>query len=74
MNDSEPAGEPGRPWQFSVRSMMLTTASCALMFAAFRALGLPPQAALFISGLLLASFLAASALLWVITRAKDSDA
>ena len=59
--------------QFSVRRLLALTAGCAVLFAAFRWLGMPPAASLLVAGLLTASLAAAGLLVLVIARSVESD-
>ncbi len=54
--------------QFSLLRLLVLTAACALLFAAFRWLGMPPAASALIAALLSASLVAAGLLVLVIAR------
>jgi hypothetical protein len=64
---------PQPPMQFSLRSLMMTTAGCAVLFGAFRWLGVPPGYSLFASAVLAASRAAAAALVVAIVRGVPPD-
>lgn len=65
---------PPRPRkQFSLRTLFAATAGCAVLFAAFRWLGVPPRTSLFIAGILAISLLAALALVAAIARGSTRD-
>lgn len=67
-----PSPPPGT--QFRLRTLFLLTAGCALCFAAFRWLGLPPRTSLFISAVAAACLAAALALVATIAKTlRDED-
>lgn len=59
--------------QFGLRTLFAATAGCALVFSAFRWLGVPPRVSLFIAGLLAVSLLAAVGLVAAIARGSRRD-
>jgi hypothetical protein len=63
---------PTRP-QFSIRKLLALTAACAILFAAFRWLGMPPAASVLVAVLLTVSLAAAGLLVLVIAGTLDGD-
>lgn len=59
--------------QFQLRTLFAATAVFAVVFAAFRWLGLAPRTSLFISAVALACFVAALALLATIAKTVRDD-
>jgi len=64
---------PARP-QFSLRKLLVLTAACAILFAAFRWLGMPPAVSVLVAVLLTFSLVAAGLLVLVIARSVEPDA
>lgn len=70
-NPAEPLPAQPRPPQFGLRSLLIGTAACGLLFASFRWLGMSPRDSLFVSGLLAASIAGAACLVVAIGRAMQ---
>lgn len=68
-----PQPPPAMRKQFGLRALFAATVACALLFSAFRWLGVPPRASLFVSGLLAVSLLAALGLMAAIARDTRGD-
>jgi len=62
------------PWpQLRLQTLFIATAAFAVVFAAFRWLGLAPRTSLFVSGVAIACLLAAAALMAAIAKSLRDD-